>query len=162
MLGCPMMELSEIWIWTSTPCGSRLLWSQFSVWHLKAPPCRSGIARDRGGELCHSARIGRQPSRRTFCRWPVEPSVEVSSKWSSSIDKWQPPSSRQRCTSRITQNHRMREYIHDRDDLCNIIDDRRCLRVKSPTPPWRSPARDITPLGRGSFCALAPSLRQVV
>jgi hypothetical protein len=30
------------------------------------------------------------------------------------------------------------------------------------TPPLRSLARDVTPSGRGGFCALAPSLRQVV
>jgi hypothetical protein len=30
------------------------------------------------------------------------------------------------------------------------------------TPPRCSPARDVTPSGRGSFRALAPSVRQVV
>jgi hypothetical protein len=34
--------------------------------------------------------------------------------------------------------------------------------VRSPTPPRRSPARDVTPSRRGSFCALAPSLKQIV
>jgi hypothetical protein len=35
----------------------------------------------------------------------------------------------------ITQNHQMREYDHDRDDLRNVIDDQRHLRARSPTPP---------------------------
>jgi hypothetical protein len=48
------------------------------------------------------------------------------------------------------------------DDLCNIINDRRGLRVRSPTPPRRSLARDVNPSGRGNFCALAPPLRQVI
>jgi hypothetical protein len=56
----------------------------------------------------------------------------------------------------------MQEYDHDRDNLLNIIDDRRHLRVRSPTPPRCSPVRDVTPSGRGGFCALASSLRQVV
>jgi hypothetical protein len=50
----------------------------------------------------------------------------------------------------------------DREDLHNIIDDQRCLRVRSPTPPQCSPTRDVTPSGRGSFRALPPSLRQDV
>jgi hypothetical protein len=63
---------------------------------------------------------------------------------------------------RITHNLHLRECDRDRKDLRNIIDDRRRLSARSPTPPRRSPARDVTPSGRGSFCALAPSLRQVV
>jgi hypothetical protein len=56
----------------------------------------------------------------------------------------------------------MQEYGSDRDDLRNIIDDRRHLRARSSTPPQRSPARDVTPSGRGGFRALAPPLRQVI
>jgi hypothetical protein len=56
----------------------------------------------------------------------------------------------------------MREYSSNRDDLRNIIDDRRHLRVRSSTPPRCSPVRDVTPSGRGGFCALAPPLSQVV
>jgi hypothetical protein len=56
----------------------------------------------------------------------------------------------------------MREYGRDRDDLRNIIDDRRRLRVRSLTPPRCSPPRDVTQSGRGGFCALAPPLRQLV
>jgi hypothetical protein len=48
---------------------------------------------------------------------------------------------------RITQNYWQREYDHDRDDLCNIIDDRRHLRARSPTPLRRSPTRDVTTSG---------------
>jgi hypothetical protein len=36
---------------------------------------------------------------------------------------------------RITQNHNMREYDHDRDDLRNVIEDQRCVRERTPTPP---------------------------
>jgi hypothetical protein len=36
---------------------------------------------------------------------------------------------------RITQNHQMREYGRDRDDLRNVIDDQRRLRVRSVTSP---------------------------
>jgi hypothetical protein len=62
----------------------------------------------------------------------------------------------------ITQNHRLRKIDHDRDDHRNIIDDHRRLRARSLTPPQCSQARDVTPSGRGSFHALASSLRQVV
>jgi hypothetical protein len=63
---------------------------------------------------------------------------------------------------RITQNRQMREYDSDRDDLCNVINDRMHLRVRSLTPPRRSLARDVTPSGRGGFHALAPPLKQVI
>jgi hypothetical protein len=56
----------------------------------------------------------------------------------------------------------MQEYNRDCNNLRNFIDDRRRLRARSSTPPRCSPARDVTPLGRGGFCALAPPLRQVV
>jgi hypothetical protein len=62
----------------------------------------------------------------------------------------------------ITQNCYLRECCRDCKDLRNIIDDRRCLRARSPTPPRCSPVRDVTPSGRDSFRALAPSLRQVI
>jgi hypothetical protein len=62
----------------------------------------------------------------------------------------------------ITQNCYLRECGRDRKDLRNVIDDRRRLRARSSTPPRRSLARDVTPLGRGGFRALVPSLRQVV
>jgi hypothetical protein len=35
---------------------------------------------------------------------------------------------------RITQNPQLRECDRYRDDLRNIIDDRRCLKARSPTP----------------------------
>jgi hypothetical protein len=61
----------------------------------------------------------------------------------------------------ITQNLRQREYGHDLADLCNIIDDRRCLRTRTTSPPQRSPVRVRTPSGRGVFRVLAPGLNQV-
>jgi hypothetical protein len=51
----------------------------------------------------------------------------------------------------ITQNRNVREYDHDRDDLRNVIEDQRCLRVRMPSPPRRSRARDITQLGGADF-----------
>jgi hypothetical protein len=48
----------------------------------------------------------------------------------------------------ITQNRRQWEYGHDHDDIRNIIDDQRCHRARSPTPPRCSPVRDVTPSGR--------------
>jgi hypothetical protein len=35
----------------------------------------------------------------------------------------------------ITQNRNMREYGYDRDDLRTVIEDRRCIRARTPTPP---------------------------
>jgi hypothetical protein len=62
----------------------------------------------------------------------------------------------------ITLNRQLWECGSDRDNLLNIINDRRHLRARSPTPPWCSPVRDVIPSGRDGFCALAPTLRQVV
>jgi hypothetical protein len=62
---------------------------------------------------------------------------------------------------RITQNRNVREYDRDRDDLRNIIEDRRRLRVRLPSPPRRSLARDVTSTGRSGFRALARPLREV-
>jgi hypothetical protein len=56
----------------------------------------------------------------------------------------------------------MRECGRDCEDIRNIIDDRMRLRVRSPTPTRRSPARDITSSGRDGFRVLASPLRQVV
>jgi hypothetical protein len=39
---------------------------------------------------------------------------------------------------RITQNRQYQEYGHDRANLCNIIDDRRRYRARSPSPPQHS------------------------
>jgi hypothetical protein len=36
---------------------------------------------------------------------------------------------------RITQNHTAQEYGRDRDDLHNVIKDRRRLRLRTPSPP---------------------------
>jgi hypothetical protein len=36
---------------------------------------------------------------------------------------------------RITQSRAAREYDRERDDLCNVIEDRRRLRRKTPSPP---------------------------
>jgi hypothetical protein len=63
---------------------------------------------------------------------------------------------------RITQNRNLREYSHDCEHLRNFIDDRRLHRERTSNPLRRSSVRDVTPPGRGSFRALAPSLRQVV
>jgi hypothetical protein len=56
----------------------------------------------------------------------------------------------------------MQECSRDRDDLRNIIDNRRRLRARSQTRPRCSPVRDITPSRRSGFYALAAPLREVV
>jgi hypothetical protein len=61
----------------------------------------------------------------------------------------------------ITLNHRQWEYGRKHDDLHNIINNKRRLRARSPSPPWHSPAWATTPSGRGTFHALAPGLREV-
>jgi hypothetical protein len=62
---------------------------------------------------------------------------------------------------RITQNHNMREYGFDRDYLCNVIEDQRRVRARTPTPPRRSLAGDVANVRRCGFCARAGPLREV-
>jgi hypothetical protein len=62
---------------------------------------------------------------------------------------------------RITQNRAAREYSRERDDLRNVIEDRRHLKLRTPSPPRRSLAEDITPVGKSGFCALTGPLKQV-
>jgi hypothetical protein len=61
----------------------------------------------------------------------------------------------------ITQNRTAREFGHEWDDLRNVIKDRRCLKLKMSSPPRRSLAEDIAPMGKSGFCALVGPLRQV-
>jgi hypothetical protein len=62
---------------------------------------------------------------------------------------------------RITQNRNVQEYGRDRDDLRNVIEDRRRFRDRTPSPPRRQLVRDVTPTGRSGFRALAGPLRDV-
>jgi hypothetical protein len=62
---------------------------------------------------------------------------------------------------RITQNRNAREYNHNRNDLRNMIEDRRRIRDRMPSPPPRVLTRDVTPIGRSGFRALAGPLREV-
>jgi hypothetical protein len=62
---------------------------------------------------------------------------------------------------RITQNRNTREYDRNRNDLRNVIEDRRRIRDRTPSPPPRVLTRDVTPTGRSGFCALARPLREV-
>jgi hypothetical protein len=62
---------------------------------------------------------------------------------------------------RITQNRNVREYGRDRDDLRNVIEDRRCFQDRTPSPPRRQLVRGVTPTGRSGFHALAGPLRDV-
>jgi hypothetical protein len=55
----------------------------------------------------------------------------------------------------------VREYGRDRDDLRNIIEDQRCIRDRTPSPPPQFIVRDITPTGRSGFRALVGPLREV-
>jgi hypothetical protein len=61
----------------------------------------------------------------------------------------------------ITQNHAAWEYDREWDDLCNIIENQRRLRLRTPSPPRRSLAEDVVPMGKGGFRALAGPLRHV-
>jgi hypothetical protein len=62
---------------------------------------------------------------------------------------------------RITQNHAAWEYEHERDDLCNVIEDQRHPRLRTPSPPRWSLVEDVAPLEKSGFRALAGPLRQV-
>jgi hypothetical protein len=61
----------------------------------------------------------------------------------------------------ITQNRAAWEYGRDQDDICNVIEDQRRLRLRTPSPPRRSLAEDVTPVVKIGFRALAGPLRQV-
>jgi hypothetical protein len=61
----------------------------------------------------------------------------------------------------ITQNRATREYGRDWDDLCNVIEDWRRLRLRTPSPPRRSLMEDVAPVGKGGFHALVDPLSQV-
>jgi hypothetical protein len=61
---------------------------------------------------------------------------------------------------RITQNRAIRDYDRNWDDLCNVIEDRRCLRERTPSPLPRSLAEDVTPVGKSGFRTLAGPLKQ--
>jgi hypothetical protein len=62
---------------------------------------------------------------------------------------------------RITQNRATWEYDCERDDLRNVIEDRRRLMLRTSSPPRRSLVEDVAPIGKSGFCALAGPLRQV-
>jgi hypothetical protein len=55
----------------------------------------------------------------------------------------------------ITQNCAAQEYGHGRNDLRNIIEDRRHLRLRTMSPPRWSLAEDAAPMGKSGFRALA-------
>jgi hypothetical protein len=62
---------------------------------------------------------------------------------------------------RITQNRTAWEYGRERDDLRNIVEDRRRLRLRTPSPPRQSLVVDVASVGKSGFRALAGPLRQV-
>jgi hypothetical protein len=59
------------------------------------------------------------------------------------------------------QNRNAREYDRNWNDLRNIIEDHRCIRDRTPSPPPRVLIRDVTPTGRSGFRVLAGPLREV-
>jgi hypothetical protein len=61
----------------------------------------------------------------------------------------------------ITQNRTAREFGREWDDLRNVIKDRRRLKLRMSSPPRRSLAEGIAPMGKSGFCALVGPLRQV-
>jgi hypothetical protein len=62
---------------------------------------------------------------------------------------------------RITQNRNAREYGRNQDGLRNVIEVQRHIRDRTPSPPPRFLVRDVTPIGRSGFRALAGPLREV-
>jgi hypothetical protein len=62
---------------------------------------------------------------------------------------------------RITQNRNAQEYDRNRNDLRIVIEDRRRIRDRTPSPPPRVLTRDVTPTGRSGFRALVGPLREV-
>jgi hypothetical protein len=55
----------------------------------------------------------------------------------------------------------MQEYDRDRNDLRNVIEDQRRIRVRNPTPLRRSLAGDVAIVGRSNFHALEGPLKEV-
>jgi hypothetical protein len=55
----------------------------------------------------------------------------------------------------------MWEYGHEWDDLRNVIEDQRRLRLRTSSPPRRSLAEDVALMGKSGFHALVGPLRQV-
>jgi hypothetical protein len=55
----------------------------------------------------------------------------------------------------------VREYGRDQDNLRNVVEDRRRLRLRTPSQTRRSLVEDVAPVGRSGFRALAGPLRQV-
>jgi hypothetical protein len=58
----------------------------------------------------------------------------------------------------VTQNNAAREYGCERDDLRNVIEDQRRLRLRTPSPSRRSLAEDVALMGKSEFRALARPL----
>jgi hypothetical protein len=55
----------------------------------------------------------------------------------------------------------MQEYDRDQNDLRNVIEDQRRIRVRNPTPLRRSLAGDVAIVGRSNFHALEGPLKEV-
>jgi hypothetical protein len=139
--------------------GSRQLWRPSSVWHPMVPPCCLGLARGWGANLVIVEKSAGVPRR--------EPSTGDNDRawrsWSDAVSSASPnhrssEHDAQRC---ITKIRAAREYGRDWDDLCNVIEDRRCLMLRTPSPPWQSLSGDVAPVGKSRFRALAGPLSQV-
>jgi hypothetical protein len=61
----------------------------------------------------------------------------------------------------ITQNCAAREYGRERDDLRNVIEDRRRLKLRTSSPPRWSLAEEVALMGKSGLCALTGPLIQV-
>jgi hypothetical protein len=61
----------------------------------------------------------------------------------------------------ITQNYSARKYGHNRDDLRNVIEDRRHIWDRTSSPPQWFLIRDVTPTWRSGFRALVEPLSEV-
>jgi hypothetical protein len=64
---------------------------------------------------------------------------------------------RSEAASSTSSNCRLSEH----DARWHIIEDWRCLRLRTPSPPRRSLAEDVAPEGKSGFRAMVGPLRQV-
>jgi hypothetical protein len=138
----------------------KLLWRPSNGWHPTARP--SLFWRSRG------------PKQRTWSWQKSRPAFpeenrlgaimigqgvpEVKSHLPSALTGGLAGNDARRC---ITQNRNVREYGRDRDDLRNVIEDRRHFQDRTLSPPRRQLVRGVTPTGRSGFRVLAGPLRDV-
>jgi hypothetical protein len=129
------------------PFGYMRPWKPSSVWHKNGSPL--ALLASQGAEAMNlvvaekSASVPRgEPSAGCNDRAGRARSEAASS---ASPKRHLSEHDARRC---ITQNHNVWEHGRNRNDLCNAIEDRRCIRDRTSSPPPRVITRDVTPIGR--------------